>query len=172
MNQDPATTLVSRLTKHGLTVATAESLTGGLLAGEIVRVPGASLVFNGGVVSYATQLKHALLGVDAALLAEHGPVDPLVAQQMAEGTRHTCAVDGRPADLGLATTGVAGPDPDPQTGQPAGTVYLGIATRHGSRAVPLSLTGDRPAIRAATVAAAVEQALNELSAITPGFAGE
>ena len=79
-----------------------------------MSVPGASLVFNGGVVSYHTQLKHSLLGVDAELLAENGPVDPHVAQQMAEGARHTCAIDGRPADIGLATTGVAGPDPDPQ----------------------------------------------------------
>lgn len=169
--RDPATTLVATLTKYGLTVATAESLTGGLLAGEIVRVPGASLVFNGGIVSYHTELKHALLGVDATLLAANGPVDPVVAEQMAEGTRQTCAVDGRPADLGLATTGVAGPDPDPQTGQPAGTVYLGIATQHGSRAVPLLLLGSRPEIRAATVAAAVEEALSELSALAPHLAG-
>ena len=129
-------------------------------------------MFNGGVVCYHTQLKYTLLGVDATLLADKGPVDPHVAQQMAEGTRHSCAVEGRPADLGLATTGVAGPDVDPQTGQPAGTVYLGIATQHGSRAVSLSLTGDRPTIRAATVSAAVEEALNELSTLTPDSAGE
>jgi nicotinamide-nucleotide amidase len=172
MNQDPVTALVTTLTKYGLTVATAESLTGGLLAGKIVSVPGASLVFNGGVVSYHTQLKHSLLGVDAKLLAENGPVDPLVAQQMAEGARHTCAIDGRLADLGLATTGVAGPDPDPQTGKPAGTVFLGIATKHGSRAVPMSLTGDRPTIRESTVAAAIEEALTELSTLGPGFEGQ
>jgi nicotinamide-nucleotide amidase len=172
MNQNPATTLVGMLTNFGLTVATAESLTGGLLAGEIVSVPGASLVFNGGIVSYNTQLKHALLGVDAKLLAANGPVDALVAQQMAEGARHACAVDGRLADLGLATTGVAGPDPDPQTGQPAGTVYLGVATKHGARAVTLSLTGDRPAIRAATVAAAVAEALREVTTLAPGGADQ
>ena len=168
VTQNPTTALIKTLTEHALTVATAESLTGGLLAGELVSVPGASLVFNGGIVSYNTELKHTLLGVDMARLAETGPVDPLVAEQMADGTRHACAVDGRPADLGLATTGVAGPDPDPQTGQPAGTVYLGIATTHGARSVKLALEGDRPAIRVATVAAAVAEALAELPVLTPG----
>lgn len=76
MTHDPAAVLIATLTERGLTVATAESLTGGLLAGELVRVPGASLVFNGGVVTYHTKLKHTLLGVDEALLTEHGPVDP------------------------------------------------------------------------------------------------
>lgn len=167
MSNEAATTLIKTLTRHGLTIATAESLTGGLLAGELVSVPGASLAFTGGIVSYNTHLKHTLLHVDAERLAETGPVDPLVAEQMAEGARHACAVDGRPTDLGIATTGVAGPDPDPQTGQPAGTVYLGIATAHGTRSVRLALEGDRPAIRAATVAAAITEALADLSALVP-----
>ena len=165
MSQNATTTLIKTLTEQRLTVATAESLTGGLLAGELVSVPGASLVFNGGIVSYHTQLKQALLGVDATRLAEFGPVDALVAEQMAEGARLKCAIDGRPADLGLATTGVAGPDPDPQTGQTAGTVYIGIATRQGARSVCLALPGDRPAIREATVAAAVHEALVELQTL-------
>lgn len=165
MREEPVVELIKGLTQYRLTVATAESLTGGLLAGELVSVSGASKVFNGGVVSYHTQLKETLLGVDAALLTANGPVDPEVARQMAEGARQACLIDGRPADLGLATTGVAGPDPDPQTGQPAGTVYLGIATASGSRAVALSLSGDRPAIRTQTVAAAVVEALNELQSL-------
>lgn len=162
MPSDPTVSLIRALTRHGLTVATAESLTGGLLAAELVSVPGASAVFSGGIVAYHTQLKHTLLGVDAALLAQAGPVDPRVALQLAEGARHACAVDGRPADLGLATTGVAGPDPDPQTGQPPGTVHLGIATAQGARSVSLYLAGDRPAIATATVAAAIGEALAEL----------
>lgn len=165
MSQTPTSTLIKTLTEHGLTVATAESLTGGLLAGELVSVPGASLAFNGGIVSYATQLKKTLLGVDAARLDEFGPVDGVVAQQMAEGARQACAVDGRPAGLGIATTGVAGPDPDPQTGQAAGTVYIGIATSAGAPSVLLALSGDRPAIRVATVAAAIDEALIELQAL-------
>jgi nicotinamide-nucleotide amidase len=155
--------LVAALIERGLTIATAESLTGGLLAGAIVSVPGASAAFVGGVIPYHAQLKHTLLGVDAALLARSGPVNAEVAQQLAEGVRHACAVDRRPADLGLATTGVAGPDPDPQTGQPPGTVFLGIATERGSRSVQLALTGDRQAVRAATVAAAVREALAEVA---------
>jgi len=158
-------TLIKTLTEQGLTVATAESLTGGMLAGELVSVPGASMAFNGGIVSYATPLKETLLNVNGARLAQVGPVDAVVAEQMAEGARHACAVNGRPAELGLATTGVAGPDPDLQTGQPAGTVYIGIATAKGSRAVRLALSGDRSAIREATVAAAIQEALIELQSL-------
>ena len=169
--ESAAKVLITRLTGKHLTVATAESLTGGLLAGELVGVPGASLVFRGGIVSYHTQLKHTLLGVDEAQLAATGPVDSTVAQQMADGARRACAVDGVPADLGVATTGVAGPDPDPQTGQPAGTVYIGVATAQGARSVRLALEGDRGAIRAAAVAAALHEAINEVSSLELNPAG-
>jgi nicotinamide-nucleotide amidase len=155
--------LVRRLTERGLTIATAESLTGGLLAAAIVDVPGASAVFNGGVVAYATPVKHSLLGVGAELLAERGAVDPGVVEQMAEGVRRACAVDGRPADLGLATTGVAGPDW--QDGRAPGTVYVGIASPRGIRSVGLDLDGSRPEVRAAAVGAAVAAALEELDFI-------
>ena len=165
MPQTATITLIETLTEQGLTVATAESLTGGLLAGELVSVPGASMAFNGGIVSYATPLKQTLLKVNSARLAEFGPVDALVVEQMAEGARHACAVNGRPAELGLATTGVAGPGSDLQTGQPAGTVYIGIATATGSRSVRLALSGDRSAIREATVAAAIQEALIELQSL-------
>ena len=102
--------LVSRLIAHGWTVAVAESLTGGLVVSSLVSVPGASATVRGGVVAYATALKHSLLGVDAALLAAEGAVHPDVARQMAEGVRETAAIDGRAADVGIATTGVAGSD--------------------------------------------------------------
>lgn len=171
MPQEPTTALVRALAHHGLTVATAESLTGGMLAAEIVAVPGASATFLGGIVAYSSELKRTLLGVDAARLAETGPVDGFVAEQMAEGARLACAVAGRPADLGLATTGVAGPDPDPQTGQRPGTVYLGIARAHGTRSVRLMLDGDRAAIRSATVTAAVSEALAELQMLVPPSSG-
>lgn len=165
MPQTATIKLIKALTEQGLTVGTAESLTGGMLAGELVSVPGASQTFNGGIVSYATPLKETLLNVNGARLAEFGPVDALVAEQMAEGARQACAVGGRPADLGLATTGVAGPDPDLQTGQSAGTVYIGIATAQGARSVRLALSGDRSAIREATVAAAIQEALIELQSL-------
>ena len=97
----------------GQTVATAESLTGGLVAAALTDVPGASSAFRGGVVAYATELKAEALGVDVALLKAHGPVYAPVAAAMAEGVRERLQ-----ATIGVATTGVAGPDP--QNGYPAG----------------------------------------------------
>jgi nicotinamide-nucleotide amidase len=115
------------------------------------------------VVAYATPVKQSLLGVDAALLGTRGAVDPGVVEQMADGVRRACAVDGRPADLGLATTGVAGPDW--QDGRAPGTVYVGIASPRGIRSVALDLDGSRPEVRAAAVGAAVAAALEELDFI-------
>jgi nicotinamide-nucleotide amidase len=141
--------LVAALTRRRLTVAVAESLTGGALVSELVSVPGASAVVRGGVVAYQTELKHTLLGVDAGLLARHGPVHPDVAASMATGVRDRLAIDGGSADIGLATTGVAGPDP--QGGHEPGTVFVGLAVPGDVLVVSLSLTGDRQAIRNATV---------------------
>lgn len=114
-----ATEVVRLLTVRGETLAVAESLTGGLVAAEITAVPGASKVFRGSVTAYATELKNELLGVDVTLLAERGAVDPQVAAEMAAGVRKALG-----ADWGIATTGVAGPDP--QDGQPVGTVYVAV----------------------------------------------
>ncbi|MBO1902105.1 CinA family protein [Leucobacter weissii] len=158
-------------------IAVAESLTGGLLADALVSVPGASAAFSGGIVAYDTALKHTLLGVDAELLAARGPVDAEVARQMARGVRATCATPrqgadsasspsaARDAEVGLATTGVAGPDPDPQTGQAAGTVWLGVSSSRGERSVGLRLSGERAVIRLATVEAALRELLTELDAL-------
>ncbi|WP_313354849.1 CinA family protein [Microbacterium sp.] len=152
-----AALLVAALRERGWTLGVAESLTGGAVAAEIVSVPGASAALLGGVVAYATPVKHTLLGVDAALLAEHGAVHPDVAAQMAEGVRRTVAVDGRPADVGIATTGIAGPDsPD---GQPVGTVHIGVATPTGIQSIPHLFAGTRAEIRAQATAAAVSAAL-------------
>jgi nicotinamide-nucleotide amidase len=156
-----ASDVVGALASRGLTIAVAESLTGGLLVASLVDVPGASAVVRGGVVAYATPLKHALLGVDQALLDENGPVDPEVARQMAAGARTRLAVDGTPAAIGLSTTGVAGPDP--QHGHPVGEVWLGLADAHGAEARRLELGGDRAAIRAGTVDAALAWLLDRLA---------
>ncbi len=170
-----AAQVIRLATERGARLAVAESLTGGMLAAELVSVPGASLAFSGGIVAYDTALKHSLLHVDVRLLAERGPVDAEVARQMARGVRLACAVpasgvggeaESTPADIGIATTGVAGPDPDPQTGQPAGTVWVGVSSSGGERAVELALSGDRAGIRAETVAAALRAALEEISART------
>jgi nicotinamide-nucleotide amidase len=152
-----AAALVAELGSRGLTLAVAESLTGGLLVAEFVAVPGVSAVLNGGVVAYNTALKHSVLGVDTSLLEKHGAVHPEVAEQMADRVRFALAVDGRPANVGLSTTGVAGPDW--QDGQPPGTVFLGIAVGSAVRSVRLQLSGDRGAIRRATVS----ESLQELS---------
>jgi nicotinamide-nucleotide amidase len=114
---------VSALSEHGQTVASAESLTGGLVCARLVDVPGASAVVRGAIVAYATELKNRLLGVDGDLLSAKGPVDPGVAAQMALGVRERLG-----ADWGLSTTGVAGPDP--QDGAPPGRVYIAVAGPH------------------------------------------
>lgn len=160
-----AVRLVGALRDRGLTLAVAESLTGGLLASAVVDVPGASAVFTGGVVAYATPVKHTLVGVDAALLAERGAVDARVAEQLADGVRHACAVEGRPADLGVATTGVAGPDP--QDGHLPGDVFVGIASPRGIRSVRLALSGDRAGIRRGAVEAALAAAVAEVAELAP-----
>jgi len=136
--------VVAALARAGLTVAVAESLTGGALTSHLVGVPGASAVVRGGVVAYATDLKGALLGVDAALLEARGPVDPDVARQMADGVRHRLG-----AAVGLATTGVAGPYT--QHGQPVGTVFVAVTTAGRTAVRGLRMAGSRDALRTATV---------------------
>jgi len=140
--------IITVATARGLTLATAESLTGGLLAATLTTVPGASAVFRGGVVAYATDLKASLLGVGADLLGRRGAVDPDVASAMAAGARRAMA-----ASLGVATTGVAGPDP--AEGKPVGTVYVAVSHRGGGSVSSLALPGSRAEIRAATVAEAL-----------------
>ncbi|WP_407933000.1 CinA family protein [Herbiconiux daphne] len=144
-----AARIVSALTTSHTTIAVAESLTGGLLTAELVSVPGASAVLVGGIVAYDTELKHTVLGVDAEVLAAHGPVHPDVAMQMAVGVRSALAVRGEPAHIGIATTGVAGPDS--QGGQPPGTVFIGLAIGGDVRSHALRLSGDRAAVRAESV---------------------
>jgi len=147
--------IIAECTRRGLTIAVAESLTGGLLVAELVATPGASAVVNGGVVAYNTELKHTLLGVEPSLLAARGAVDPDVAREMAIGARHRLAVGGESASIGIATTGVAGPDP--QDGQPVGTVYIGIASDDRVDSVRLALSGSRDGIRRAVVSESLVQ---------------
>jgi len=157
-----AAAVIAAFVQEGRTLAVAESLTGGALSAELVSVPGASAVVRGAVVAYDTALKSSLLGVPADLLAEAGPVDPRVAALMAEGVRVAAAVGGHPADVGVATTGVAGPDP--QGDAPVGRVYVAVADSAGSEVRELQLGGDRAAIRAQTVDAALALVLSRISA--------
>lgn len=147
---DPAE-VVRLLTAAGSTLAVAESLTGGAVTAAVVDVPGASAVLRGGVVAYATDLKAELLGVPADLLAAHGAVHPDVAVAMAQGVRARLH-----AAWGLATTGVAGPDP--QDGRPPGEYHVAVAGPAGVvRVRSVGPTG--PATRAQIRAAARDAAL-------------
>ncbi|WP_042374107.1 CinA family protein [Streptacidiphilus neutrinimicus] len=155
-----AESALAELVGADATLAVAESLTGGLLAAEFVAVPGASKAFRGSVTAYATELKGSVLGVDPELLAARGAVDPQVAAQMARGVRVLMG-----ADFGLATTGVAGPDP--QDGQPVGTVFVAVSYTSrdgegGESVSALRLSGDRATIRRKAVSAAVELLLSAL----------
>jgi nicotinamide-nucleotide amidase len=133
------------LVARGETVATAESLTGGLVGAALTQTPGASATYRGGLIVYATDLKSMLAGVSQKVLAVRGPVDPAVAVELAEGARDRLA-----ATWGLGLTGVAGPDP--QHGQPVGSLHIGLAGQHGDPMVrSVILTGDRAAIRTAAV---------------------
>lgn len=143
-----AAAAVHRLVERRETLATAESLTGGLAAATIVEIPGVSSVYRGGLVVYATELKHDLAGVPEELLAERGPVDPDVALALAGGARDRCS-----ADWGVATTGVAGPDP--QDGKPVGLVYVAVAGPAGATVRELKLDGNREAIRTESVTSAL-----------------
>ena len=156
-----ANTVVETLVRRGQTIAVAESLTGGALCAALVDIPGASAVLRGAVVAYANEVKSALLGVDPQELAALGAVTEQVALAMARGVRQV--IGQPPADWAVATTGVAGPDPDPISGAPAGIVYLAVVGPDGREwSEKLGLVGTRDQIRQASVAFAlglIERAL-------------
>lgn len=152
-----AAALVALLTSRDQSVSTAESLTGGLLCAALVDVPGASAVVRGGLVAYAADLKTGLLGVPAEVLAEHGTVATETARAMAARVR-----DLLTSDWGVATTGVAGPDPS--AGLPPGRAYVAVAGPDRSADRVLDLGGDRSAVRAGTVEAALVLLLSEAEA--------
>jgi nicotinamide-nucleotide amidase len=147
--------IVDALRGTGQTVATAESLTGGLLCATLVDVPGASDVLRGGVVAYLPETKIDVLGVDRELIERVGTVHPGVAAAMAEG-----AVRVMGATWGMATTGVAGPEPS--DGQPVGTVHVAVAGPGGVVTRELSLHGDRKLIREQAVDAALSLLVGRL----------
>jgi nicotinamide-nucleotide amidase len=161
-SHDETRELIDEMQRRQLTVAVAESLTGGLLVADLIRIPGASRVVRGGVVAYATDLKSALLGVDADILSSRGPVDPDVAEQMAAGAREQLRDGTGPASWGISTTGVAGPGP--QDGHPAGTVFVGLAASGSRTSHRLLLQGDRDSVRRQTVEAAIRLLLEALPA--------
>ncbi len=142
----------------GVSIGTAESLTGGLVCAAIVDVPGASAVLKGGIVAYDAEAKHSLLGVNERLLETDGPVSHTVAVSMARGARTQMG-----ADVVVATTGVAGPDA--HGGKLPGTVIVAVVGPQGERVVPLQLAGDRDEVRQAAVGAALSHLEEELSTL-------
>lgn len=146
----PAAELVAALSARDWTVATAESLTAGLVAATIADVPGASAVLRGGLVVYATDLKHALADVPEEILARFGAVSAQTARALAVGAAARCG-----ASVGIGLTGVAGPDE--QEGRPVGTVYVGVSVPgRPPWAERLALEGDRGRIREGACVAAME----------------
>ncbi|MEU7138555.1 CinA family protein [Nocardia sp. NPDC046473] len=161
----PAADLVHALTAAGQTVATAESLTAGLLSATIAGVPGASAVLRGGLVVYATDLKHSLGGVSDEVLKTEGPVAASTAEQLAVGARTRCG-----ADWGVALTGVAGPDS--QDGHAVGTVFLGLAGPGHTEVMRLKLLGDRWTIRISATHIAVRELLRCVRRPDPSPVGQ
>ncbi|HEX6151729.1 nicotinamide-nucleotide amidohydrolase family protein [Nocardioides sp.] len=157
-----ARVVLDLLAGRGETLATAESLTGGRLAALVTAVPGASRVYVGGVVSYATAVKQDLLGVPELVVERHGVISPECARAMAEGARHRLS-----ATYSISTTGVAGPDP--QEGHPPGTVFVGIAGPGGVTALALELAGSRSTIQDRTCTEALEAVADILRREEPGL---
>lgn len=147
-----ATALHAALEQRGLTVACAESLTGGELGSALSAAPGASGMFLGGVIAYASDVKVSVLGVAQETVDTVGVISDACAAEMADGVRRLLG-----ADVGLATTGVAGPVE--QEDKPVGRVHVAFATADGVRTRELSLTGTRAEIRASTVDTVVAWAL-------------
>jgi len=143
--------LADALRARGWQIATAESCTGGLIAAACTQVAGSSDWFERGFVSYANAAKTAMLGVPAALVEAHGAVSEAVARAMAEG-----ALARAPVALAVAVTGIAGPG-GAVPGKPVGTVWLATAGPGGTQAERLQLGGDRDAVRAQTVTAALQR---------------
>lgn len=153
---DLAREAITALKDRGLTVCTCESLTGGLICATLVDVPGASKVVRGGLITYQTDTKPLLAGVDAALIEKKGVVSAEVAAAMAEGARNRLD-----ADIAVSATGMASPgEPDEP---PAGTVFVGVASAKGTRTIPLTLTGTRAEIRQKTVETAIKAIIAELT---------
>ena len=149
MRNSDAAALVARLIEQNLTVSTAESCTGGLIAASIVDVPGASAVFPGGAVTYAAAVKTALLGVPEEMIRERGVVSRDVAAAMAEGARRRFGTD-----LAVSVTGVAGPDGGTPEA-PVGRVYIGIAVGEKTVVFREDLPGDRESVRQAAAKKAI-----------------
>ncbi len=152
----PAALVVDRARERGLTIATAESLTGGLIGAALTEVPGSSDVFLGGVMSYASAVKHSMLGVSDEVIEGAGVVSEACAIQMAEGARSALS-----ASLAVSVTGIAGPG-GAEPGKPVGTVWMGVSTSEGTAARLFTFAGGRDDVRKQTVDAALAALLEAM----------
>ena len=163
---DPLVNLAARLGARcaalGLTVATAESCTGGLVAHLITEVPGSSAYLRGGIVAYADDVKGSTLGVPREVLAAHGAVSAQVALAMAEGVRRVLGTD-----LGVAVTGVAGPDGGSEA-KPVGLVYVAVAGLGAPDVRRFLWAGDRTANKRSSAEAALEMLLERADSLLAG----
>lgn len=153
---DLTTEVCTALIRRGITLATAESCTGGLIAAHVTDVPGVSAVFRGGIVCYTNAVKNSAVGVPEELLERCGAVSDEVCRALCEGVRLRLS-----ADLGLSVTGVAGPDPDDR-GNPVGLIYVGLSDGTRTEVRTLHLTGTRAENRRSACRAALELAKNYL----------
>lgn len=142
---EKALKIIELLREKKLTVATAESCTGGLAASAFVDIPGASDVYRGGVVSYHEELKESILGVKRTTIDKYTVVSSQVAEEMCRGAAERCG-----ADVGISSTGCAGPDGGTEE-SPVGTVFIGVYIGGKSYTKRLSLKGDRNQIRNSAV---------------------
>lgn len=147
---------IALLKEAGLTLGTCESLTGGMICSTLVDVSGASSVVRGGFITYQTDTKTLLAGVDAALIEARGVVSAEVAEAMAEGSRQRLGVDIAVSATGMASPGEFG---DP----PAGTVFVGVSSAKGTRVLPLKLSGSRAEVRQQTVEQAIRAIIAEIT---------
>jgi nicotinamide-nucleotide amidase len=154
---DQARSLLALMDAKGMTLATAESCTGGLIAAALTATAGSSSVVMAGFVTYSNDAKQKMVGVRTETLAAHGAVSAEVAREMAEGARDRAGVS-----LALSCTGIAGPG-GATPGKPVGLVFIGCAREGTSTMVERHVfPGDRAAVRAATVAAALDLAARSI----------
>ncbi len=150
--------LVAALKNSNLTISTAESCTGGLIAKQITDVPGCSSVFHGGCVTYTNQVKTELLGVDPKIFDTYTEVSEACAKAMAEGIRHRLKTD-----MGISTTGYAGPDGGTES-DPVGTVYISLATSEKTicKRIQAPPSYDRSQVRALATETALQMVLDNV----------
>ena len=145
--------VVRAFLEKGLTLGTAESLTGGMISASVASVSGASAVLMGGVVSYDARVKHEVLGVEQAVIDTVGVVSEPCARQMADGARRVLKTD-----VAVSATGIAGPTGG-TTETPVGTVFIGVSSDKGTRVDECHFTGDRQSVREQSAAHALQMAL-------------